>query len=459
MMFRGDHMNIVIAGGGDVGIKIAQKLIYEGYNVTLIEREGSLINMLKNKLDAMIIRGDATDVTTLQRADISNATLFIAVTSTDTDNLVACSLVRRMCGSTINIASKINEYNQFFSHKGVSPKDFGIDATITPWELTVKKVIELIYNPDIFEVANYAGSMAQMVGVKVGKDFPYSSTPLFEVALKDSMLTRIRLVAIQRSGDIIIPRGESRIYPNDKLYFVGKTDVVKEVVKKYFSLNISLDNIIITGGNKKVVKLAKLLAKLKRTVTIIEEDKRRCQELSAHLEDALVINGLATDRNLLEELKMENSCVVNMSNDDEYNILSSFMAKKYGASKTICMIKHSSIVSVINNLAPIDTVFSPHALTVGETLKLTRKDDLFSVSPFTEIEAETIGINITENLPILGIPLKSIPLPPKTIIGVIIRGKEVIIPTGDDTVMLGDRIVIFLLSTEIYEVKRMFSKR
>ncbi len=452
-------MNIVIAGGGDVGIKIAQKLIYEGYNVTLIEREGSLINMLKNKLDAMIIRGDATDVTTLQRADISNATLFIAVTSTDTDNLVACSLVRKICGSTINIASKINEYNQFFSHKGVSPKDFGIDATITPWELTVKKVIELIYNPDIFEVASYAGSMAQMVGVKVGKDFPYSSTPLFEVALKDSMLTRIRLVAIQRSGDIIIPRGESRIYPNDKLYFVGKTDVVKEVVKKYFSLNISLDNIIITGGNKKVVKLAKLLSKLKRTVTIIEEDKRRCQELSAHLEDALVINGLATDRNLLEELKMENSCVVNMSNDDEYNILSSFMAKKYGASKTICMIKHSSIVSVINNLAPIDTVFSPHALTVGETLKLTRKDDLFSVSPFTEIEAETIGINITENLPILGIPLKSIPLPPKTIIGVIIRGKEVIIPTGDDKVMLGDRIVIFLLSTEIYEVKRMFSKR
>lgn len=452
-------MNIVIAGGGDVGIKIAQKLIYEGYNVTLIERDETLINMLKNKLDAMIIKGDATNVITLQKAGILNASLFIAVTSTDNDNLIACTLVRKMCGSSISIASKLDEYSQYFSHNGVSPKDFGIDATITPWELTVKKVIELIKNPDIFEVANYAGSMAQMVGVKVGKDFQYSSTPLFEVALKDSMLNRIRLVAIQREGDIIIPRGESRILPNDKLYFVGKTDVVKEVVKKYFSLNISLDNIIIIGGNKKVIKLAKLLARLKKTVTIIEEDKSSCRELSAYLEDVLVINGLATDRNLLDELKMENSCVVNMSNDDEYNILSSFMAKKYGASKTICMIKNSSIVNVINNLAPIDTVFSPHALTVGETLKLTRKDDLFSVSPFTEIEAETIGINITEELSILGIPLKSIPLPPKTIIGVIIRGDEVIIPTGEDKIMLGDRIVIFLLSTEIYEVKRMFSKR
>ena len=134
-------MNIVIAGGGDVGIKIAQKLIYEGYNVTLIERDGSLINMLKNKLDAMIIKGDATNVVTLQRADILKASLFIAVTSTDNDNLVACNLVRKMCGSTISITSKLDEYSQFFSHKGISPEDFGIDATITPWELTVKKVI------------------------------------------------------------------------------------------------------------------------------------------------------------------------------------------------------------------------------------------------------------------------------------------------------------------------------
>jgi trk system potassium uptake protein TrkA len=453
------YMNIVIAGGGDVGVKIAQKLIYEGYNITLIEKDEKLIRMLKNKLDAMIIHGDATEVGTLIKADIQSAGLFIIVTNSDSDNLVGCTLARKCGRSDLSIATKLDDYSQFFLKGKVAPGDFGVNTVVTPSELTIKKIVELIQNPDIFEIANYAGNIAQMVGVKVRKEFLYSSMPIFEMAQKDDMMTRIRLVAIQREGNIIIPRGDSEIYPNDKLYFVGRTEVVKEIVKKYFSINLKLNNVIIVGGSKRAVRLARVLVKLKKTVVIVEENRSRCEEISSHLENVMVINGLATDRFLLEELKVENSCIVSMTSDDEYNILSAFMTKKYGASKTICMIKSTSIVNVINNLAPIDTVFSPHALTVGEILKRTRKDDLFSVSPFTEIDAETVGIDINEKLPILNTPIKNISMPDKTIIGIIIRGKEVIIPTGEDEIKLGDRIIIFLLSDAIYEVEKMFSKR
>lgn len=463
---RGSHckkgefiMNILIAGGGDVGVKIAQKLIYEGYNITLIEKDEKLIKMLKNKLDAMIIHGDVTEVSTLMEADIQNADLFIVVTNSDSDNLVACTLARKCGKSDLSIATKLEDYSQFFLKGKVTPEDFGVNTVVTPSELTIKKIVELIQNPDIFEIANYAGKIAQMVGVKVRKEFVYSYIPISEMVQKDRKMTRIRLVAIQREGNIIIPRGDSKIYPNDKLYFVGKTEVIKDIVKTYFSINIKLNHVIIVGGSKRAVRLARVLVKLKKTVVIIEEDRSRCDKISSHLENVMVINGLATDRFLLEELKVENSCVVSMTSDDEYNILSAFMTKKYGASKTICMIKSTSIVNVINNIAPIDTVFSPHALTVGEIMKRTRKDDLFSVSPFTEIDAETIGIDIKEKLPILNKPIKNISMPSKTIIGVIIRGEEVIIPTGEDEMKLGDRIIIFLLSDAIYEVEKMFSKR
>ncbi len=452
-------MNIVIAGGGDIGVKIAQKLIYEGYEVTVIEKDIRLIRILKNKLDAMIIHGDATEADTLLQSGINYAGLFIVVTNSDSDNLVACTLARKCGKADLSIACKIDDYQHFFNKGTVVPGDFGINTAIAPSDLTIKKIIELIQNPDIFEVASYAGNLTQMVGVKVKKNFRYSSIPIFEMAMKDNMLTRIRLVAIQREGDIIIPRGDDKIYPNDKLYFVGKTDVVKETVKTYFSMNSNLENIIIIGGNKRSLRLAEVLVKLKKTVTIIEESLTVCEEMSSKLENVMVINGSATDRSLLEELNIYRSCVVNMSSDDEYNILSAFIAKKYGASKTICMIKNSSIVNVINNLAPIDTVFSPHALIVGEILKRTRKDDLFSVSPFTEIEAETVGIDIKEKLPVLDTPIKDIHMPPKTIIGVIIRGKEVIIPTGEDTIKLGDRIIVFLLPDVIYEIEKMFSRK
>ena len=267
------------------------------------------------------------------------------------------------------------------------------------------------------------------------------------------------MTAIQRGGEIIVPKGDDVIYPKDKLYLVGKTDVVKEIVRRYFSHEISLKNVIIVGENKHSIEVAKALSKSGRNVSVIEEDKFKCKKLSLMLDDVFVINGSATDSYLMEELPIEDSCVISMSNDDEYNILSAFTAKKYKASKTMCMIKNSSIVTLINNLEPIDTVFSPHALTIGETLKLTRKTDLFSVSPFTEIDAETIGINVTKKLSILGKPLSEIKLPKKSIIGVIIRDNQVIIPTGKDMIELGDRIIVFLLPEAIYEVEKMFSPK
>ncbi len=452
-------MDIVIAGGGDIGVKIAQKLIYEGHNVTIIEKDETLIRLLKRTLDAMIVQGDTTNTEILIKSGIKNCGLFVAVTN-DKENLIACALARKCGKPELSIAAKIDDYSQFFGTYHAAPEDFGINMVIKPMELTVKKIIELIMNPDIFEVASYANDLAQMVGVKVGKEFRYSSMPIAEMALKDSMFTRVRIVAIQRGGEIIIPSGSNKIYPNDKLYFVGKTELVKKLVRNHFSLGIKqLDNIIIIGGSKQAVELSRMLEKLKKTVTIIEEDRSRCEDISAYLENVLVINGSATDSFLMEDLRIDRSCVVNISDDDEYNILGAFTSKKYGASKTICMIKNSSTVNVMNNLASIDAVFSPHALTVGETLKLTRKDDLFSESPFTEIEASTIGINITEKLPILDIPLKDIKLPPKTIIGVIVRGNSVIIPTGDDVIKLGDRLVVFLLPQSIYEMERRFTKR
>jgi trk system potassium uptake protein TrkA len=452
-------MSIIIAGGGDIGIKIAQKLIYERYDVTVIEKDSSLIMPLKNRLDAMIIQGDATKTETLIQADIQNAELFIVVTNSDSDNLVACTLARKCGKKDLSIACKIDDYHHFFVQGKVTPGDFGINTAVAPSELAIKKIVELIQNPNIFEVANYAGNVAQMVGVKVGKDFPYSSMPIFEMAVKDNTLNKMRLVAIQREGDIIIPRGDNKLYPNDKLYFVGKTDVVKKIVEKYFSMNSALENIIIIGGNRRAIRLAKILVKLNKTVTIIEENKEVCENMSSKLKHVMVINGSVTDRFLLEELNVKGSGIVNMSTDDEYNLLSAFIAKKYGASKTICMIKNSSIVNVVNNLAPIDTVFSPHALIVAEILKRSRKNDLFSVSPFTEIDADTIGIDIKGKLPILDKPIKDIRMPSKTIIGVIIRGKDVIIPTGDDVIKLGDRIIVFLLPETIYEVEKMFSRK
>ena len=450
-------MKIVIAGGGDVGVKIAEKLIYENHDVTILEKDPQLIRTLQSKLDAMVVLGDATNINTLIEANILNADSFIAVTNSDGDNLIACRTVKKCCGNNISITCKIDSYYQYFDEKYITPNDFGIDTIIKPLEITAAKVMELMNNPNIFEIMNYADNMAQLVGVKVKRDFKHKGIPIAEIALKDDIFSKVRLVAIQREGKVIVPKGQDVIYPKDKLYLVGKTNIVKDIVEEHFSKSMNLENIIIVGGTKHTIELSKALTKVGKNITIIEEDKFKCKKLSSLLDNVLIMNGSATDSHLMDEVSIENSCVISMSDNDKYNILSAFTAKKYNASKTICMVKNSSIVNLINNLDPIDTVVSPHALTIGDILKYTRKTDLFSVTPFTEINAETVGINITKNSSILNIPIKDINFPKGSIIGVIIRDNNVIIPTGDDLIKMGDKVIVFLLPEAIYKVEKMFS--
>ena len=450
-------MKIVIAGGGDVGVKIAKKLIYENHNVTIIERDPQLIRGLQNKLDAMIIKGETTSIDSLIEANISDTDSFIAVTNSDADNIIACKIVRKICEKDITITCKVDSYHQYFNEKYITHRDFGIDKIIKPTEITAQKVTELLKDPNIFEVVNYADNTAQLVGVKVQRDFPLKNISMSKLVDHEELFHKVRLVAIQRDATLIVPKGQDRIHSKDKLYFVGKTEIIRELVDKYFSTSTQLDNFIIVGGTKYAIELAKRFESLGKNITIIEKDKFKCKKLSSLLDTVMIINGVATDSNLMEELNFKNSCVITMSDNDEYNILAAFTAKKYGAPKTMCMIKNSSIVTLISNLDPIDIVFSPHSLTIGEILKATRKTDLFSVSAFTEIDAETIGINITKKLKILDTPLKNIEFPKKSIIGLIIREDEVIIPTGNDIIKIGDKVIVFLLPESISAVEKMFT--
>jgi len=450
-------MNIVIAGGGDVGVKIAKKLIYENHNVTIIERDSRLIKGLQSRLDAMIIKGDATSISTLLEANVFNADSFIAVTNNDTDNIISCKMCRKICKEKTSITCKVDSYNQYFDGEHITHEDFGIDKIIKPTEITALKITELLKDPNIFEVVDYADNTAKLVGVKVSRNFPLKEIPLAELGNHDELFHKVRVVAIQRDARLIVPKGFDFIHSKDKLYIVGKTEIIKILIDKYFSTSTHLDNFIIVGGTKYAIELAKVLGTHGKNLTIIEEDVARCKQLSTQLDDVMIVNGIATDSNLMEELNFKNSCVITMSDNDEYNILSAFTAKKYCAPKTMCMIKNSSIVTLISNLDPIDVVFSPHSLTIGEILKATRKTDLFSVSAFTEIDAETIGINVTKKLKILDIPIKNLEFPKKSIVGLIIRDGEVIIPTGNDMIKIGDKIIVFLLPESISAVEKIFS--
>jgi len=313
--------------------------------------------------------------------------------------------------------------------------------------------------PEAIEIINYSDKRVQLVGIRITNNFKYINKSFQEIVLEDELLKNIKAVAIYRYEEIIIPKGTDVILPKDKLYLIGKYEHIQTILKTYFTSKTKLNNIIISGVSKMTKDLSKALVTMGKKVTIIEENATLAENLSKVLDDVIVINGSANDLSVINDIEIENSCFMSISNDDEYNIISAVTAKKYNAKKTICTINNKALAPIVNSMTNIDIVFSPHLLIVGEILYYCRKGNIISITPFAEINAETVGMEITEPIGIINTPLQNIKFPRGMIIGVIIRDEEVIIPKGQDTIQLGDKVIIFNLPSALQEIEKLFSKK
>ncbi|MBN2547165.1 MAG: Trk system potassium transporter TrkA [Spirochaetes bacterium] len=450
-------MYIVINGGNETGMLLAQKLINENHNVTIIEEEDRTIKILQAELDAKIIKGSGIDINVLKKADLKNAGLFISVSKTDNINLLSSVMARKICPKKALIIAKIENSNLFFDEK-TTLEDYGIDTVIDPKELKVQKILKLVDNPKIIEHINYTRRQSQLIGIKIYPDFKYIGFSLKNIANDYEDFKDIRVTAILRNEKIVIPKGNEVLLEKDKVFMIGKTEAIDKFVKKHLNSKIKLKHVVLAGANVTIKNLSKELIKLGKTVTIIEHDLNKCKELSKEADGALIINGYATEEGTLHESKIENSCFISLSNDNEYNIISAAMAKKYNAAKSIALIDNPALAPLVSGMSEIDAVVTPHSLIVSEILRYCRKGNIISVTSFSELQAETIGFVIKDKIPILNIPLKNVKFPPDMIIGVLIRGENVIIPTGDDIIKLNDKVIIFVLPSAIKKIEKFFVK-
>ena len=452
-------MNIVMVGGGNVGVIIARKLISENHNVTIIEENEQVVQNLQNSLDAMIITGSGIDIDVLNHANIKNASLFLAVTNDDRINLITSKLARKLSNEDTIIIAKLENAYLFFDNELIKPEDFGINSIIDLKQLSIDKISTLIEHPEAIEIIDYYKENIQLIGIKIYENFQYLDKTLKEIGMACDLFKNTRVVAINRNARIIIPAGYNKIHIGDKIYLIGAAEIIQKIKKKYFDPKIKLSNIIIIDGNTRAKELANHLVKKNRKVTIIESDHQKCQILSRELKNVTVMQGTGTDINVVNEADIKKSCFVAITKNNEYNLMSAVFAKNHEAAKTICMISNIELVPIIHTLPAIDVTFSPHLLAAGEILRICRKGNIISVTPFSEINAETINFLISENIDILEKPLEEIKFPDGMIIGVIIRDNQIIIPTGKDKIKLYDKVIVFILPSSFAAAGKIFTKK
>lgn len=446
-------MKIIIVGAGEVGFHCAQTLSEEGQDVVLIDKDPVQIKHITDNLDVQAITGSGTSPEALKKSGIASADMLVAATDSDEANLIACLLARNLNRYILKVARVRNR--EYLDEKELFGESLlGVEEIINPESAMVETIRNLMMVPGASDVIDFVDGRIKLIGFSVKEDSSIVSRQLSSFNITDRNLL---IGAIIRNEKVLIPHGDDIIQADDLVYMVIRSD---EVNKVYDFLDINekaLRNVIIIGGGETGAVLADVLDNRSLHVKIIEKDKDRCKYLSEKLEKTIIINGDGTDKDLLlEENIGEMDFMVALTGDEENNVLMSLLSKQLGVDKIITRISKLSYIPLVSAIG-IGTVVSPRLSAVRAILQHIRRGKVISVAPLKGEKAEAIEVEALETSDIVDRPISQVKFPKGALVGAVIRGGKIIIPTGNTVIESKDRLIFFALRDVIPKLEKLLT--
>ncbi len=446
-------MRVLVIGAGEVGFHLAERLSEEGHDVVVVEADPDRAQSLSEHLDVMTVVGNGASVPVLEEAGIRRTRLLLAVTSRDEVNLIAGLAATRM-GVDHSIA-RISSPDYYAKGSVLSREQLGIDLMINPERECAWDTYNLLQSAAATDVAHFADGRVQLTGLRVREGAPVAGKTLAQLGRELEGYHYVT-TAIVRNGTTIIPDGDSTMEAGDQVYLLSPTSEAPQIPPLAGYERFTLRRVMIAGGSEEGEYLAEILGEHGVECTILDSDRRRCLELAENLPHALVLHADATD---LELLEMEGVAGIDgfvaATGHDEVNLLSSLLAKTTGARRVVTLIEKFEYLPLVPRVG-LDAAVSPRMSTVNAILRYIRRGRVMTVALMKGTEAEAIEFNVVPSSPIAGKRLKELHFPDGAIVGTIIRGEEIIVPRGDDTVEAGDEVVVFALPRAIAEVEGYF---
>ena len=451
-------MKIIILGAGQVGTTLASSLVSEDNDITLVDNNVARLESLQDKHDLRVIQGSASSPKVLREAGAADADLLVAVTSSDEINMIACQLGYTLFNIPTKIARIRNVEYLREREKLFNSNVIPIDHIISPESLVTDDIVRLIEYPGALQVAHFADQQISIAVVKA-----YYGGPLVGYALSsfsDHMPhVACRIVSILRQDKVIRPQGSTIIEAGDEITFICATAHIKAVMSELQRLEKPYKRVMIIGGGNIGTRVAKQLED-HCTVKLIERNPNRANELAEKLSKTLVFRGDASDQQLLFDEHIENIDVfLSLTSDDEANIMSALLAKRLGAKKAMVLIQRMAYINLIQG-GTIDIAISPQQVTISALLGHVRKGDVANVVSLRHGIAEALEIVVhgdETTSSVIGRKISDLKLPMGTIVGAILRGKDVIVAKKDVVVQEGDHVVIYVAEKKsIPEVEKLF---
>lgn len=450
-------MKIIILGAGQVGTSVAENLVSEANDITVVDNHAGRLQELQDRLDLRTVQGHASHPEILSQAGAEDADMILAVTNSDETNMVACQVAYTLFHTPTKIArvrgAEYLSHPQLFN-QGALP----VDVLISPEQLVKDYIERLIEHPGALQVLDFAHGLVSLVAVKAYYGGPLVGHELRE--LREHMpRVETRVAAIFRRGRAIIPEGTTVIEADDEVFFIAAKKNIRAVMSELRKLEKPCKRIMLVGGGNIGRRLA-LSLEGRYQVKLIEHNKKTATALSEELDKTTVLLGDAADEELLIEENIESADVFcALTNDDEANILSAMLAKRLGAGKVMSLINRAAYVDLVQS-GIIDIAISPQQATIGSLLAHVRRGDVVVVHSLRRGAAEAIeaiahGDRNTSR--VVGRAIEDINLPAGTTIGAIVRNEEVVIAHHDTVIEEDDHVIMFLVDKQrIHEVERLF---
>ena len=447
-------MNIIIVGAGKTGATLAEDLSAEGHNVTILDVLQTQLDHISADSDVLCMVGDGLDNADLSEAGIEDADVFIAVTGSDEQNLLSCLFAEK----NPDCATIARVRNPMFIKENAFIRDrIGLSMIINPELAAATEIARLLRFPSAIEINTFAKGRLEQLTFKIpagsvldGKNLTYVRTKI-----ENNLL----VCSVERGGEFFIPAGPFELKTGDKVSVVIAPRVAQRFFKKIGIDTHKVPTAMIVGGGMMTHYLTEQLLNHNIGVKIIESDRAKCEELHEKFPAAIVINGDATDKNLLLEEGVEDvGAFVAVSGIDEENILLSLFVKEVSDAKTVTKVNRIAFDSVIAKL-DLDSVIYPRTITAEYILQFVRAkqnavgSNVENLYKLVEDKVEALEFKIKEDAPLIGIPLSEMKLKSGVLICGISRARKIIIPGGSDTIQAGDSVIVVTSHKHLNDVR------
>jgi len=445
-------LKIVIVGAGEVGFHIASRLALEHKDVVVVDNNAEALRRVQGGLDVQAIQGCGSSPAILEEIGLKGADILLAVTDSDETNLVACLFASLLSPTTIKLA-RIRGADYLQYEDALKKEPYRIDVIINPEAEAVKAVERLLKVPGAVDVGEFADGRIKLIGVRLDRDSPVAGTKLVDLHKKTGE-KKILIAAIVRNERLIVPSGKDELFEGDIVYFVSEENELRIALKIFGKKAEPLNRVLLVGGGNLGLKLARALEGLSVHTKLIEKDPERCRELAQLLDKVVVLHGDGSDQGLLQEENIRDMDVVaTLTGDEETNVLTSLLAKRMGAQKTVTRISRFSYFPLVSAIG-LDHVVSSRLAAINTILQYVRRGKVLSAMTLKGEEAEVLEAVAMETSDIVGKPIRKIRFPKGALVIAIIREQEVIIPTGESVIQPKDQIVILSTRQGIPQVEK-----